>query len=251
MAGTRKVPATSLLNGLTMEPPTTRAPGPLRTLGWWAADYAYAVVWQVRGFFDRADPDDFRTGALTPVVVIPGIWESWKFLQPLVTEMHDRGHPVHVVTGLRFNNRPVVDAAAQVAAYLDRNDLTGTVVVAHSKGGLIGKYLMVDGAATTRIRGMVAVAAPFSGSLYARYLLVPSLRVFSPKNALVLALARDESVNSRIVSVFARFDPHIPGGSELVGAKNVRLETGGHFRVLAHPRVMAEVALLAEDPAGP
>jgi len=234
-----------------MEPPTTRAPGPLRTLGWWAADYAYAVVWQVRGFFDRADPDDFRTGALTPVVVIPGIWESWKFLQPLVTEMHDRGHPVHVVTGLRFNNRPVVDAAAQVAAYLDRNDLTGTVVVAHSKGGLIGKYLMVDGAATTRIRGMVAVAAPFSGSLYARYLLVPSLRVFSPKNALVLALARDESVNSRIVSVFARFDPHIPGGSELVGAKNVRLETGGHFRVLAHPRVMAEVALLAEDPAGP
>ena len=251
MAGTRKVPATSLLNGLTMEPPTTRAPGPLRTLGWWAADYAYAVVWQVRGFFDRADPDDFRTGALTPVVVIPGIWESWKFLQPLVTAMHDRGHPVHVVTGLRFNNRPVVDAAAQVAAYLDRNDLTGTVVVAHSKGGLIGKYLMVDGAATTRIRGMVAVAAPFSGSLYARYLLVPSLRVFSPKNALVLALARDESVNSRIVSVFARFDPHIPGGSELVGAKNVRLETGGHFRVLAHPRVMAEFALLAEDPAGP
>ena len=234
-----------------MEPPTTRAPGPLRTLGWWAADYAYAVVWQVRGFFDRADPDDFRTGALTPVVVIPGIWESWKFLQPLVTAMHDRGHPVHVVTGLRFNNRPVVDAAAQVAAYLDRNDLTGTVVVAHSKGGLIGKYLMVDGAATTRIHGMVAVAAPFSGSLYARYLLVPSLRVFSPKNALVLALARDESVNSRIVSVFARFDPHIPGGSELVGAKNVRLETGGHFRVLAHPRVMAEVALLAEDPAGP
>jgi len=251
VAGTRKVPATPLLNGLTMEPPTTRAPGPLRTLGWWAADYAYAVVWQVRGFFDRADPDDFRTGALTPVVVIPGIWESWKFLQPLVTAMHDRGHPVHVVTGLRFNNRPVVDAAAQVAAYLDRNDLTGTVVVAHSKGGLIGKYLMVDGAATTRIRGMVAVAAPFSGSLYARYLLVPSLRVFSPKNALVLALARDESVNSRIVSVFARFDPHIPGGSELVGAKNVRLETGGHFRVLAHPRVMAEVALLAEDPAGP
>ena len=251
MAGTRKVPATPLLKGLTMEPPTTRAPGPLRTLGWWAADYAYAVVWQVRGFFDRADPDDFRTGALTPVVVIPGIWESWKFLQPLVTAMHDRGHPVHVVTGLRFNNRPVVDAAAQVAAYLDRNDLTGTVVVAHSKGGLIGKYLMVDGAATTRIHGMVAVAAPFSGSLYARYLLVPSLRVFSPKNALVLALARDESVNSRIVSVFARFDPHIPGGSELVGAKNVRLETGGHFRVLAHPRVMAEVALLAEDPAGP
>ena len=38
----------------------------------------------------------------------------------------------------------------------------------------------------------------------------------------------------------------VPAGSELVGAKNVRLDTGGHFRVLAHPRVMAELAALAE-----
>jgi len=227
-------------------PQNATGAGALRTLGWWAADYAYAVGWQVRGFFDRADPDDFRSGGLTPIVVIPGIWESWKFLQPLITAMHDRGHPVHVVTGLRFNSRPVVDAAAQVAACLDERDLDDVVVVAHSKGGLIGKYLMVDGASAARIRGMVAVAAPFSGSLYARYLFVPSLRIFSPKNALVLALAREQTVNSRIVSIFGRFDPHIPGGSELVGAKNVRLETGGHFRVLAHPRVMAEVALLSE-----
>jgi pimeloyl-ACP methyl ester carboxylesterase len=229
-----------------MDADTATAAGPLRTLGWWAADYAYAVVWQVRGLFDRAAPQDFGSGPLTPVVVIPGIWESWKFLQPLITAMHDRGHPVHVVTGLRFNNRPVVDAAAQVAAYLDAVGLTDTVVVAHSKGGLIGKYLMVGGSSAARIRGMVAVAAPFSGSLYARYLFVPSLRIFSPKDALVLSLAKEQSVNSRIVSVFGRFDPHIPGGSELVGAKNVRLDTGGHFRVLAHPRVMAEVALLAE-----
>lgn len=32
----------------------------------------------------------------------------------------------------------------------------------------------------------------------------------------------------------------------LPGAKNVELDTGGHFRILAHPRVMAEVAALAE-----
>jgi hypothetical protein len=46
--------------------------------------------------------------------------------------------------------------------------------------------------------------------------------------------------------VYGRFDPHIPEGSELVGAKNVRLETGGHFRILAHPRVLAELAVLAD-----
>ena len=229
-----------------MYPHPTAEPGPLRLLGWWAADYVYAAVWQLRGLVNRTDPTSFRSGELAPIVVIPGIWESWTFLQPLITAMHDRGHPVHVVPVLRFNNRPVVDAAAQVAGYLDELDLTDAVVVAHSKGGLIGKYLMVDGTSARRIRGMVAVAAPFSGSVYARYLVVPSLRIFSPKNAVVLSLARELTVNTRIVSVFGQFDPHIPGGSELAGAKNVRLDTGGHFRVLAHPRVMAEVALLAE-----
>jgi len=219
--------------------------GPLRALAWWIADYAYALVWQTRGLFDRTDPARFRDGDLAPIVVIPGIWESWTFLRPLVTAMHERGHPVHVVPPLRFNNRPVVDAAAQVGQYLDEHDLAGVVVVAHSKGGLIGKHLMVTGTSIARIRGMVAVAAPFSGSRYARYLVLPSLRIFSPKNAVIVALARERAVNARIVSVFGQFDPHIPGGSELVGAKNVRLDTGGHFRVLAHPRVMAEVALLA------
>ncbi len=60
-----------------------------------------------------------------------------------------------------------------------------------------------------------------------------------------MSLARQIAVNKRIVSVFGEFDPHIPEGSELPGAKNVRLDTGGHFRILAHPRVLAELAVLA------
>lgn len=217
----------------------------LRELGWWAADYVYAAVWQLRGAVNRTDPATFHSGDLTPIVVVPGIWESWKFMQPLITSLHDRGHPVHVVRLLRFNNRPVVDAAARVDAYIGESGLDDLLLVAHSKGGLIGKYLMVHGASAPRIRGMVAVAAPFSGSSYAPYLVVPSLRVFSPRNSIIVALALESAVNSRIVSVFGRFDPHIPAGSLLVGAQNVRLETGGHFRVLANPRVIAEVVHLA------
>jgi pimeloyl-ACP methyl ester carboxylesterase len=234
---------------------------PLQVARWWIADYAYAVVWQVRGFFNRTDPATFQTGEKTPIVVVPGVYETWKFLQPLITSMHERGHPVHIVELLHLNRRPVADAAGHVADYLAEHGLDDVVIVAHSKGGLIGKYVMVHGATVPgvpavpvvpaapgprpRIRGMLAVAAPFGGSLYARYLLLPSLRIFSPRDATILALTREQTVNSRIVSVFGQFDPHIPGGSALTGAKNVRLETGGHFRILAHPRVIAELTLLA------
>ena len=218
----------------------------LRVASWWVADYAYALTWQTRGFFNKTSPAAFHSGEQTPIVVIPGIYESWKFLQPLITSMHQRGHPVHVVQLLHLNRRPVTEAADQVTAYLEENDLTGAIVVAHSKGGLVGKYVMVQPAGAARVRGMLAVAAPFGGSRYARFMLPPSLRIFSPRNATILALAREVSINARIVSVYGQFDPHIPGGSSLSGAKNVRIDTGGHFRILAHPRVIAELNLLAE-----
>ena len=71
-----------------------------------------------------------------------------------------------------------------------------------------------------------------SGSRYVRYMLLPTLRIFSPRNALTLELAREETINSRITSIYGPFDPHIPEGSILPGATNIELPAAGHFRIL-------------------
>jgi len=218
----------------------------LRAAGWWASDYAYAGYGQVRGVFTRADAAALQSGELAPVVVIPGVYESWRFLAPLVKRLHELGHPIYVVPTLRLNVRPVTEAAALVSAQLQESDLRDVIIVAHSKGGLIGKHVMVDSAARDRVASMLAVATPFGGSAYARFMLSPRLRIFSPKNATIRALASEEAVNSRIVSIYGTFDPHIPSGCELPGAKNVELETGGHFRILGHARIFSEFALLAK-----
>lgn len=134
--------------------------------------------------------------------------------------------------------------AEQVAGFLEAEDLSDVILVAHSKGGLAGKLVMT-GRAADRVRSMLAIATPFGGSRYARMIPVRTLRAFSPDDPSIVGLARQLDVNTRIVSIYAHFDPHIPEGSELAGAKNVRLDTGGHFRILAHPRVLAELAVLA------
>lgn len=217
----------------------------LRNAAWWIADYAYAAAWQLRAFFDRSDPSSFSAGELAPIVVLPGVFETWRFMQPLAAALNRRGHPVHLVDSLERNRAPVTDAAAEVSAYLVEHDLREVILVAHSKGGLAGKLVML-GPAADRVRSMLAVATPFAGSRYARRMPTRALRAFSPDDPSILDLTRQAEVNERIVSVYPRFDPHIPEGSELAGAKNVRLDSGGHFRVLAHPRVMAELAALAE-----
>lgn len=180
-----------------------------------------------------------------PIVILPGVYETWRFMQPLITALHERGHPVHVVTALAHNRRPLAEAAEVVTTFLEAEGLQDALLVAHSKGGLAGKAAMA-GTAGHRIRAMLAVATPFGGSRYARLFPFRTIRSFSPSDPWIVEWSRRRDVNARIVSIYPSFDPHIPEGSELPGAmKNVRLETGGHFRVLSHPRVIAEVAVLA------
>jgi pimeloyl-ACP methyl ester carboxylesterase len=206
-----------------------------RRAGIWALDYLYAARHQVRAAFSRERPDAFLvgTGTLAPVVLIPGIFETWRFLLPLARHVHARGHPVHVIAGLGHNHKSLAEGAAVVVAYLSEHDLHDVTIIAHSKGGLIAKQVMAMPEGAFRIDRTVAVSTPFGGSAYARYFPVPSVRALSPGDAAVLELGADRVANEKIVSVYGWFDPHIPGGSELVGARNIRLPVGGHFRILA------------------
>lgn len=218
----------------------------LRAARWWVEDYLYAALRQVRSALSRTRADEFLSGTGRPVVVIPGIYEDWRFMLPLVRRLHAAGHPVHVVTLLQRNRIAVPKAAELIAGYLRDQSLADVMIVAHSKGGLIGKYVMMSLDPEARITGMVAVCTPFSGSRYASFMLLPSLRAFSPRDAVTLQLSREQRVNERISSVYGVFDPHIPEGSELPGARNIQLQTGGHFRILSHEdtirTILAETA---------
>ncbi|HEU4666772.1 MAG TPA: alpha/beta hydrolase [Arthrobacter sp.] len=202
---------------------------------WWLQDYLYAAGWQVRGMLSRVQPGSFHQGHRRPVLIIPGVYENWQFMMPLIQAIHDAGHPVHVVTVLQRNQLDVPVAARMVAQHLEEAGLRDAAIVAHSKGGLIGKYAMLMLDPERRIDRMVTVCTPFSGSRYARYMLLPSLRIFSPRHPLTLELAREEAINSRITSIYGPFDPHIPEGSVLPGATNIELPTAGHFRILGDP----------------
>ncbi|KUM33498.1 esterase/lipase family protein [Arthrobacter sp. EPSL27] len=222
--------------------------GILQAARWWVQDYLYAAGRQVLGALSRTRPEEFLDGPGRPVVVIPGVYEDWRFMLPLVQRLHGAGHPVHVVALLRRNRRAVPKAADLIAAYIRDHDLKDAVIVAHSKGGLIGKFVMMQLDPEHRIAGMVAVCAPFSGSRYASFMLVPSLRAFSPRSAVTRQLAREERVNEHITSVYGRFDPHIPEGSSLPGARNIQLDTAGHFRILAQEDTIRTILDVAAAP---
>jgi triacylglycerol lipase len=220
-----------------------------RILSWWGQDYAYAAYWQLRGTLRPGRRDSFRSGSARPILVIPGVWEPWGFLGPVIDALHKAGHPVFVVSALGRNSRPVPDAARTVAGFLNQHDLHDVVIVAHSKGGLIGKFVMGELDPTDRITSMVAICSPFAGSEYARYLAVPSLRAFSPSDPTTLKLQANIETNARITTIAGVFDPHIPNIVGLEGATNITIQDGGHFRLLDKPEVLDIVVEIAGRPA--
>ncbi|WP_225219447.1 esterase/lipase family protein [Arthrobacter gallicola] len=213
----------------------------------WAADYAYVVRWQIQGFIFQSDPAVFLQPAAgvdprEPVLLIPGVYENWQFLRPLAQYLAGRGHPVHAVRSLGYNRGTVEEMARRVEAYLRHQGIERAAIAAHSKGGLIGKKLLL-GPEGHRISHLVAINTPFAGSPYARLFPLRSIRAFSPRDFHLRRLQANLETNSRITSVYASFDPHIPGGSQLEGARNIVLEAMGHFRPVGDPvlhRIVAE-----------
>lgn len=205
-----------------------------------AVDYAYVAARQVQGALRARRPVPTGPGGASPVVLLPGVYETWQLLGPIATTLARAGHPVHAVPGLGYNRRPFAEAADRTAAFLERSDLHDVVLVAHSKGGLVGKHVMLS-AAGPRVAGMVAVATPFHGSRYAQYLLGRTLRAFSPRDAALVALAAERGVDARITAVYPRFDPHIPETGRLEGGRNVELPLAGHFLPLGDPALVEVV----------
>jgi pimeloyl-ACP methyl ester carboxylesterase len=222
--------------------------------GWfWFLDYLYVAYWQVQGFLFKVDPSSYLLpdAVRQPVLLLPGIYETWQFMRPVADLLRDRGHSVHVVTTLRWNTATIGASADLVAAYLEEHDLRDVLIVAHSKGGLIGKYTMLRKDPEGRIDRMVAISTPFSGSIYARYALMRSIRDFSPTDRTLSMLREHLETNARITSIWGTFDPHIPGGSALDGATNVLLRASGHFRIFGTKELLEAVDRAVEAVPAP
>ena len=220
---------------------------PTKIVGW-ARDYGYVAYWMIRGLLSKATPEDFLHPPVpkSPVVLIPGVYESWHFMQPVAEYLYKSGHPVHVLDKLGYNTGAIPAMATILSDYLDEKDLTDVTLVAHSKGGLIGKLAMTHPQTGRRVRHLVAINSPFSGSRYAYLILLRSVRMFTPTGPVIRELARSAEVNRRISSLYSAFDPHIPESSHLAGAENIVLDTVGHFRPIADPRTYAAISAILE-----
>ncbi|WP_138417946.1 esterase/lipase family protein [Sinomonas gamaensis] len=240
--------------GQATEMTTTAAPRrALEVAGGLVLDAGYALWRQVasiaQGRFAETTvhapegrPGGDSAGSAVPdVVLIPGIYEPAGFLDPLRRRLQSQGRRVIVLPELGYNRRTIPESAELAARRLRELGVSNAVVIAHSKGGLVGKLLMTAYSEEGLVSRMLAIATPFGGARYSRYAPTRPLRAFYPGNPVLGSLAKNLEANARIVSVGAGFDPLVGHATHLEGARNTVLPVTGHFRILADPALLAIV----------
>lgn len=199
--------------------------------------------WSPPPWVDPEDDGDHTDCADIAIVLLPGILEPWSYVAPLARWLRRHGHRVEFVETLGWNLFDLDASAEHCLVVMRERKIRRAVLVAHSKGGLIGKAVLLkvaeghaDGE-TPLALGMVTVATPFTGSTMGgrrlqRLGLVgrTPLAMFLPDSPVLEELTRQSEVNARIVSLAPAWDQVIPEGSHLSGATNVTLQVPGHFR---------------------
>lgn len=225
--------------------------GPINSIHWWL-DYWYIVRHQAITLISSPSTATYKKGdSSKPVLVIlPGVYEKWQVMKPLMDTLHRQHYRMLVIDDLGYNISAIEASSAILDSFITRNVNEEFIIVAHSKGGLIGNYYMQE-FAPKRCLGMVAIAAPFKGSVYAWFFwLYPALNMFSPKSKIITKLLGKTSANKQIISIYGSFDPHIPEGSELVEAVNRQINAKGHFKILGSPVLHREVIAQLQHLAG-
>lgn len=213
----------------------------------WIKDYAYLLYIEALMYFIHNPPEHFLGYAPSnkpPIVIIPGVFGRWTFLIPIANYISLLGYPVHIVPKLGDNTLDIKTSAKLVREVIEKNNLKNAVIVAHSKGGLIGKYILLNENHDDRVAGVIAIATPFHGSSIGKFFPHHAVIELKPESEIIKYLEHHKEVNQRIISIMPAYDNQVwhRAGSFLEGAmQNIHVPDAGHHLILGDKKVWEKV----------
>jgi hypothetical protein len=209
----------------------------MERIRYWVDDSVTMLRLQGKSRLFTKQPDSYteHNEGKSPIILIPGLFERWGVLGKIAKSISRNGHDVFIIPELGDNVFDIETSADIVERFIRINGIPeNRHIVAHSKGGIIGKKVLNDGYADK----MIAIASPFSGSDFANYFPLSSIQEMTSRSEKINELMEQSEVNKNIVSIFPVVDNLIPNGSQLKGAENILVRAKGHHKILIDKRVI-------------
>lgn len=218
----------------------------------WFVDYIYmANGWRL--MYTHRNPPTHYLGHIVkgknPVILIPGITLKWAFMKRLGDTISLTGHPVYVTSDLGHNLQQIPTQAKIIEKIITDNHLTKVTIVAHSKGGLIAKYLLNHSQTSPNIAKVIAIATPFHGSSLVKILPGKHFKELHPNSEIVKNLNAKCDLDSKICTVTPIYDNHVRSpqkGSLESASQNITLNVKGHHRILFDATAISQIVSLLQ-----
>ena len=222
----------------------------------WIVDYAYLIKGYSIMYKHRQPPKHYLGKNIPhkpPIILLPGITLQWSFLKPIGDILSHAGHPVYVAPELKYNLLDIPGSAQIVQKIIKDNHLQHVIIIGHSKGGLVGKYLLVNHNQHSSIKAVIAIATPFEGSSLAKFVRHNAFAEISTESDIIKDLTAKSHVNDKIVSIIPSFDNHVwsARGSFLDGAQNINVSVRGHHKIIFSKEVLEKIMETVNKLSGP
>lgn len=210
----------------------------MKKLRFWLVDYWYMVKNWLADLFFTEPPKDYlekRGENKSDIIILPGLLGKWSFMKCVADMLSEEGHAVHVILDLKNNLFDIPHSAEIVQEYLEKKNITGAIFVAHSKGGLIGKYFLHYLNKDKRVLGMISLATPFAGTAMAKMIPHKAVKELSPESPIIEELGKNKEVNKQIISIMASFDNHVWPKEGVIledALENITVEAFGHHKIV-------------------
>ncbi|MFA6005445.1 MAG: hypothetical protein WC775_03075 [Patescibacteria group bacterium] len=210
-------------------------------------EYVLIAQLHARALKIKTPPLAWKEGKKNPVLLFPGLSETFVSLLQLANFIHKLGHPIYVPSLLNTFNK-IKDLADTYANFIMENKLDNIVCISHSKGGVVAKYLMDNfPEINQRIKLSVSLSTPYQGSVFG-YLYINSLSELIPNSAAIRKCMQCTENNGKIFALYPEFDNHVlPNRNlQLPQATNIKINVVGHTRILTAEETFKTVKNILE-----
>lgn len=175
------------------------------------------------------------------VLIIPGFGANWEAFFDIAQELYELKLKIHVVQEVN-PYESIKTSGEKILNYVNNNKLDNLIIVSHSKGSLITKYILDNSTEITNdVLLVITIGAPFQGAKAAHYFVGNplNLKEISPDSNYVKNLRTDN--NEKIVNLIPKRNFRTIGRSQLKGAENILIDCYGHSNFLHKKEVIEKI----------
>ena len=195
-------------------------------------EYLLIAEYKIRGFLSKELPSTWKSGEVSDVLIIQGLNEYVINFREFGDIANKLGFRVH---GIDLHTRATVaNIAQQYINFIKENDLRDIVIVCHSKGGIISKFLLDNyPEINKRVSKVISIAVPFGGSGLG-WIPIWNIPELGTNSKFIKKLLQKTENNVKFLNLYSELDNHVilSDSLRLSGADNRLINIIGHTRIL-------------------